>query len=180
MGPQGEAGTPFIPEYGEAYVNTTWEESFELPVNTPDKVLFNAVGPLSSNVSYNPTDYTFTVNAAGTYSIEYAVKASSIVEGLGAQHINTMMLQVVVNGVPQVMTLVPGAEPLSLPIDEQYPFIYAEASNQITLPLAAGDVIKLQVAVMPFNEQFGVTAYYGVPGPEAVQQTAYLSIEKIG
>ena len=133
---------------------------------------FNTVGPLSPNITYNSDNYTFTINSAGVYTIEYDVKATS--ENYEFSPFTAITVQVMVNGTPQVMTYVPGLASIGI----EQGLTYAEASNQITLTLAAGTTIQLQAAVTPLEETPQV--FYGVPGSPTVQEAAYLSIEKIG
>jgi hypothetical protein len=169
IGPQGPAGTSAAGEFGEAYLIPIWTQSppsqFFVPNVVYGPVQFTDVGPLSSGVTYNPATWTFTVNSAGTYTIEFAVKTSPYgILGFSPLPLN---VKVVINGVDQVPTMVPFLQTAAISF-------YAEAANQITRVIPAGATIQLQALSVNDNPTF----IYGISGD--AQEAAYISIEKIG
>ena len=166
IGPQGPAGTSAVGEFGEAYLIPNWTgfppAQFQIPFTSYAAVQFTAVGPLSSGVTYDSSTWTFMVNTAGTYSIEYSVKGSPFASGEPI----TLNVKVVLGGDDQVPTMVP----FVIRSSEGY---YAEAANQITRVLSAGTTIQLQAFCPSQLPGF----MYGISGDS--QEAAYISIEKI-
>ncbi len=166
QGPQGPAGTSAAAEFGEAYLISTPPDQIFIPDTTFGAVQFTHVGPLSSGVTYDPSTWTFTVNTAGTYTIEFDVKAGPYRSGLFPALVGPLKVKVVINGADQVATIVPHLSTANS--------FYAEASNQITRVLSAGETIQLQ-ALIALGSPFFI---YGIPGDS--QEAAFISIEKIG
>lgn len=139
------------------------------PTSTFDPVDFNLEGVKSSDIDYDSSTKIFTLHTAGTYTIEYNVKASHSNSHVWIERIE---VQVWVNGVELTdrTTIVPGIPNAS------YDQSYAEATNQFTQAFAAGDIIQLRAKAFLSGEE---TAFYGLPS-QGVQQMAYISIEKIG
>ena len=167
IGPQGPAGTSAAGVFGEAYLIPDWiqepTEQYIVPNGTYAPVQFTFLEPLSSGITYNPLNWTFTVNTTGTYTIEYSVKSSAY----DKSNPLTLNVKVVLGVDDQVETLVPFLNALDAP--------YAEAANQITRVIPAGTTIQLQARTLSKEPAIFI---YGISGDK--QEAAYISIEKIG
>lgn len=152
----------------------------ELIPTTLAPVDFNVQGPLSSNVQFNPLNGIFTVNVPGTYTIEYALKGSATLSfDPPALPFGAITLGVSVNGTPDVISFVPGI--FTSTNFEQGTRLFAEATNQITRVLSAGDTVQLLVKATPvIPEPVPFYPVYGIPGATGPQEVAYISLEKIG
>jgi hypothetical protein len=138
-----------------------------------EQVPFTDIGPLS-NVTYDNGTNTFTVNSAGTYLIDYygvCSMATNQVEGV----IGFFGLQVLVNGVPDGITFIPGTPPVDGSFDISS---YVQASNQIVRALSAGTTIQLQArAYTPTSGS--PTPRYGFASADN-EEGAHLTITRIG
>ena len=172
-GPQGPAGTPAVLEFAEAYLNIAAGTPMPIPTGPATLVPFNALGPHSSNITYDAGTQTFTLLTAGTYSFEYGVTASTLASDAGSP-LDLMKIYLEFDlGPTQGMTDVAAAPPA----DPNTPYTsFANASNQLTVSLAAGTTVQLYVTFPPQAGTF--IPYYGLPGN--AEQAAYISIQKIG
>ncbi len=176
-GRRGTDGETFVDAYAEAYLNELGGTTL-LPLDL-EPVAFNAVGPLL-NISVDP-NYTFTVLTGGVYTIEYAVKGSSQHEPPSYPGLSRLIAQLEINGAPVVTrTYVPGVTAIPVGGDTTLD-AYAEASNQVTLALSAGDEIQLKVQAIPYSDpQCAKYGAFQAVDDTNTQECAYISIEKIG
>ncbi len=145
----------------------------------PGLVAFTEESP-RSGIDVNE-DYVFTVQTAGVYSIEYAVKGWSVPDGETFPP-ERLQVDVWINGETSLMTHVPFCRTFLVEDTEE---IHAEASNQIIRDLNVGDTIHLEVHLRACDGERDIApAYYGTnycgPIPEPSQISAYISIKKIG
>jgi hypothetical protein len=168
-GPTGPAGASAVQSFAEAYISDSGGTR-PFPTITFDPVDFNLEGVKSSDIDYDSSTKIFTLHTAGTYTIEYNVKASCPFSM--EFRIDHIEVQVWINGVELTdrTTIVPGI------FDATNGHVYAEATNQLTQAFTAGDTIQLRTRAFLNAEG---TAFYGWPS-QGVQQMAYISIEKIG
>jgi len=181
----GKEGINEVSEFGEAYLiggPTPSLVPFLSP--TPEVVQFTETGPLSHNITYDPSTWTFTVNATGTYTIEYgAIASTPFIEGLN-NPILVMITEVLIDGTPDVTLITPAVIPAlgALKAQEKVQLIptnttyssFVNATNQITRDLTVGTTLSFRVAVNQITDYIPIWGI-GVPG----EQAAYLSIKKI-
>ena len=170
IGPQGPAGTSAAGEFGEAYLIPNWTDTPPPRYIVPTlyaPVQFTTAGPLSSGVTYNSSTWTFTVNTAGTYTIEFDVKATFTSKEIDISEVGPLSAKVVIGVDDQAPTIVP-----MLRASTGY---YAEAANQITQFIPAGTTIQLQAQCPNTNQ---IPVLYGISGD--LQEATYICIEKVG
>lgn len=194
----GKEGIEGVSEFGEAYLISGPTPSL-VPFLTvqPEVVQFTETGPLSRNITYDPSTWTFTVHKTGTYTIEYGAIASTPIFSEFNSSILVLFTELMINGVADGIIITPAVQPILHPpgIDKNDTLklnplntsytSFVNATNQITRDLTAETTINLRALVTgrffevqePVNQLSTFTPIWGigVPGEQAV----YLSIKKL-
>lgn len=158
-GPQGEQGTqgpigpPGPPGVSNVAINSgyggnTGEQKLQL-IGNETIVPVSDVPRLGTNVHYDDTDMTFTVDTAGVYVISYGVKFST----------SYVLSSTILLGGTEYIGLTDGASASNIAV--------SELSGEAQVELAAGEKIQLQL--------FGLTGFVNLrSGNAAFVNIVYL------